>query len=620
MNMLEKAIAQASQKYYTDGSSGISDAKFDSMMNQLKQEKPDSPLLTQVGHGYDVNQDTTPGKKCKHKYGTIGSLDKCHNIQELSKEVREALFRDEVYGSLKLDGLSVVLYYEAGKLVQALTRGRDNVGIDITEKAARILHCTEIKDSTFFGSVRGEILMSISNFEIFKTIHPEAENSRNSVAGLINRNDVSDELDLLDIIVYRVIGDVNHSVENKYTSVVEWLSNNFEKTAPTAHVTCNDNTFDDTMKMLADEWYGEYPSDGIVLTCIKMIMEEDNSYSYTDMAYKFQAEMKEAVVEDVEWSLSKTSYMIPRVRISPTALSGATVRYVTGFHAKYISDNKIGQGAVVTICRSGEVIPDIQEVIKPAEECALPTNCYSCGSALVWKGVHLCCNNPECRESSLQDALVWMNAIAPTDGLGDVLKIKFLTDIFGDNVSVSGIYEHGKITESSKLVQYQRFIDMFNSLFDKEIDLATAIRACNIPRFGDVTSGKLAQYPDIVKRIVDSEDESIPLISGLGEADNRSLNNNLDKLRQIRYISSHVKWEKQEVKQAVKVAITGKLSVSRSSFEKELAAKGFIAGSIGKDTKYLITDAPEGNSAKNKFASDHNIEKITELEFRRRFM
>lgn len=161
---------------------------------------------------------------------------------------------------------------------------------------------------------------------------------------------------------------------------------------------------------------------------------------------------------------------------------------------------------------------------------------------------------------------------------------------------------------------------MFNSLFDKEIDLATAIRACNIPRFGDVTSGKLAQYPDVVKRIVDSEDESIPVISGLGDADNRSLSTNLDKLRQIRYISSHVKWEKKEVKEAIKVAITGKLSVSRSSFEKELAAKGFIAGNISKDTKYLITDDPEGNSAKNKFASDHNIEKITELEFRKRFM
>lgn len=618
--MLEKAIAQASQKYYTDGSSGISDAKFDSMMDQLKQEKPDSPLLTQVGHGYDINQDTTPGKKCKHKYGTIGSLDKCHNYQELSKAVKEGFCQDEVYGSIKLDGLSVVLYYEEGKLVQALTRGRDNVGIDITDKVARILKSTQIKDSSFIGSVRGEILMSNSNFEIFKTLHPEAENSRNSVAGLINRNDISDELNLLDIIVYRVIGDVNESIEPKYISMVEWLSYNFEKTACVSHITCNALTFDETMKKLADLWYGEYPADGIVLTCNNMKFEEDYSYSYTDMAYKFQAEIKEAVVEDVEWSLSKTSYMIPRVRITPTELSGATVKYVTGFHAKYISDNMIGPGAVVTICRSGEVIPDIQEVVKPSTECMLPADCYSCGHDLVWKGVHLCCNNPECRESSLQDTLVWINAIAPTDGLGDVLKIKFLTDIFGDNISVRAIYEHGKINETSKFVQYQRFIDMFNSLFDKEVDLASAIRACNIPRFGDVTSGKLAQHPDIVKSIVESDDATITPVNALGDADNKSLIENVEKLRQIRYISSHVRWEKQEVKQSVKVAITGKLSVSRSSFEKELSAKGFIAGNISKDTKYLITDDPEGNSSKNKFASEHNIEKITELEFRKRFM
>ena len=82
MTDLEKKIQVAAQKYYTDGTSDYTDEEFDELVDQLRKEQPNS-ILFRVGWGYDVSEDTTPGQKREHKYTTIGSLDKCHDIKEL---------------------------------------------------------------------------------------------------------------------------------------------------------------------------------------------------------------------------------------------------------------------------------------------------------------------------------------------------------------------------------------------------------------------------------------------------------------------------------------------------------------------------------------------------------
>lgn len=634
MNMLEKAIAEASQKYYTDGSSGLSDKEWDSMMDQLKKENPDSPLITQVGHGYDVNKDTTPGKKYKHKYGIIGSLEKCHNWSEVTKSIQDALMKRTVIGALKLDGLSIVMYFEHGFLYRALTRGKDNIGIDVTEKVGRILKNRSIKDKSFTGSVRGEAIMSYKNFELFKQVHPEAENPRNSVAGIINQKEITDDIEFVDIVVYTVIGDETRCIrgfdQHGYASMLNWLTSQFEHVVKyTLLVNIDDikNKFDDAMKNLATLWYGYYPADGIVLTDGALQYDDNNhSYSFNSIAYKFPAETKEAEIEGVEWSFSKTGYMIPRVRIHPTSLSGATVRYASGFNAKYVIDNKIGPGAIVTICRSGEVIPDIQEVVKPSCDVTFPSICPHCNELLQWKGVHLMCTYPRCTQASVMNALIWMNMLAPTDGLGDTLKLKFLSDVLNDDISIENIYKHGPINYTSESVQFQKFITAFNSLFNKPVDLKTAIQACNIPRFGDVTAGKFAKYPEAIQKwlAIDCEVALTQIIlqyTELGEADMNSLKENNWKLNQLHYIEDYIIWEPANSlsDSSVKVAITGKLSVSRAVFEKELQAHGFLPGNISRDTQYLITDSPNSASSKNKYADEHGITKISEEEFRAKF-
>lgn len=636
MSKLQEMIKQASQKYYSGEESGISDKEFDAMLDKLKEEDPTSPLLTEVGHGYEVELDSTAGEKVQHRYLVPGSLDKCHDWKELSPVLKNKNFH---WASLKLDGISVVLYYVKGKLVQALTRGKNGIGIDITSKVRYIMKGeTDLKqDVEFTGATRGEIIMSNDSFDLFLEIDPNAKNPRNSTAGLINSGDISPELGLLDIVVYTAVGvDINcpSAVNfNTYTQMINWLNSNYKDVVPAQKVQMNEDNFLTTMSSLQNEWYGVYPADGIVITAddLHLVAYNDSKTDfevvYTADAFKFKAESAITTVIGIDWNLSKTKYLIPRINFETVKLSGTSVSWCAGNNAKYIEDNGIGEGAVIEVLKSGEIIPYLEKVHQTVAP-SIPSNCPCCSTHLIRKGVHLQCPNKECADSDIQDVLVWMQTIAPYDGLGDTLKLKFLSVMFGEDISIEKIYEYGKLDViDNKYVKLRDFQTNFNQLFTNKVKLADAIKALNIPRFGDVTSAKLAQYPTQVGALVyasanpDATLDSTGFDKIIGEANLKSLLENIHKFKRLHYIFDNIIWDVPKAEDAKgKVAITGKLSVKRSVFEDELKDAGYIPGSIAKDTKFLITDDPHSSSSKNQKADEWGITKITEAEFREHYL
>ena len=628
MNKLQKQIMEASQKYYSEGTSDVDDATFDNMLEQLREEDPKSPLLTSVGHGYDVNKDTTPGEKVRHKYGTIGSLDKCHNWKEYFSHFKNKGDLHFMHASLKLDGISVVLYYEKGYMYQALTRGSNNIGIDITEFASYILKDNiQLADYTFTGAVRGEIVMSDENFKLFKDLHPEAENARNSTAGLKNSNKITSDLNFLDIIVYTVVGYETKldSTEMNYRWMIDWLSKNFHNVVKHQLIMVDSSNFEREMEGLRQEWYGEYPADGIVLTESAALVV-DNEVQYNAVAFKFKAESAETQVIDVEWNLSKTKYLIPRIQLKTVRLSGTKVSYCAGHNAKYILDSQIGPGATVEVYKSGEIIPYLDKVIEPSDNVQVPQCCPCCGTELTWQGVHLCCPNRECGDFNVQDLLVWMDNIAPHDGLGDTLRLTFMNKLFGDDMSVDAIYNRGDLEfPQAQQVKENEFYAMYHELFNNKVKLSSAIRALNIPRLGEVTSLKLAHHPEEVKSMIEAATSSIEYVptveftNAVGQANMQSILSNLYKFKRLNYIYNNIIWEGNSTVSG-RVAITGKLSVKRADFEKELQNHGYLLAGITKSTDFLITDDPQSNSEKNKKADKYNITKITEQEFRNKYM
>lgn len=639
MNLMQKKIAgletkikDASQQYYQDGSSPLTDAEFDAAVGELRELAPDSPIVNSVGFGYDINEDSTPGERVKHKYGPAGSLTKAYSYDELRPSLR-----GRVFASLKLDGLSVVCYYRHSELYQALTRGGDDgsIGIDITEKI-KCITPNVLPSVDFTGAIRGEIVMSHKNFERFKEIHPDAKNARNSTAGLINSKSVSDELKFLNLVFYQIVG-LEYINDGALNFGVDYVFNKidaifkYDNVVPYCIVEVSDAHFIDQMNSLKDSWYGKFPADGIVLTSDALLNKASGYVKYEAQAFKFDSEEKQTEVVDVEWNLTKTRYLMPRVNLKAVELAGTSVQWATGYNAQYIKDNNIGPGAIVTVEKHGEIIPNINKVIRPAANLEIPTRCPECSTDLVWNGVHLQCPNDQCSNASRQDLSIWMENIAPVDGLGDSLKFKFLEMLFGDNLSVESVMSkkdhqmHFMMARSGhKLLMHKMFTQL---LGNGKIKAESAIKALNIPRLGDITSTKLAQHKNILQNIYSAAITDEPLgdySDIIGAANMQSIVDNLNKFSRLRYIIDRIVYPEDEVISEVqvkgKVAITGKLSVPRKHLEYELRAHGYEPGEISKDTKFLITDDPNSTSSKNKKASEWGIEKITEADFRRMYL
>lgn len=259
----------------------------------------------------------------------------------------------------------------------------------------------------------------------------------------------------------------------------------------------------------------------------------------------------------------------------------------------------------------------------------LPTECPVCGATLIWDGVHLKCPNPECKDIQIQDLLVWCNNIAPIEGLGDTLKLKFFEELRASTIrdnhhaqfelSIEGIYNYNE-TIIVRGAQEKLFFQMLYDLKHNKIAIKSALLALNIPRLGEATAELLSHYPDDIRALMVG---TVPsnLAYRIGNANAESIAKHINKFKRLEYIKANLVFSSEsENNSRIKVAITGSLSVSRKEFEHILNSKGFVLGDITKDTKYLITEDPNSGSSKNAKADKLGIEKLTEAQFRARFL
>ena len=171
---------------------------------------------------------------------------------------------------------------------------------------------------------------------------------------------------------------------------------------------------------------------------------------------------------------------------------------------------------------------------------------------------------------------------------------------------------------------------MFDKLYGRngyQISLKAALLALNIPRLGEVTADKFAKYPDSIRCLMTPNMMSSSfwddLAAQIGYANAIAIKENQSKFRRLEYISDMIVWSEPtntDPGKTIKVAITGKLSVPRAAFVTELARYGYKVGEISSSTKFLITDDPNSNSSKNVKANKLNILKITESEFRSKYL
>ncbi len=628
-------ISKYSQSYY-EGHPEISDAEFDKLYDSFKQEFPDSKYLKLPAKGF--NPAATNLQKFKHKYSTVGSIEKIHSVDEWEKGLCTAYDL-----STKLDGSSLVVYYKDGIVERALSRGNGIEGLDITSKLKYIAPeaYNGIKYSReglpFTGAIRGEVVMSNDNFEEYKRTHPEARMARNVSTGMMMRKDASaDDLKYCDYVVYKILADENipdhHnvasvSIEDMRDTLYDWGF----RVVESVEVVGSQITDEFLKELYENDKFNKYPTDGIVIEKFLQTVDYDTGiYQFEELAYKFAAETKECKVIDVKWNFSPKGKLVPVIQIEPTMMSGALVNNVSGFNYKFIMDNNIGPGAVITVRRSGEVIPDVQEVLVPSTEVSSPYICPECGELLelTKTGVDLICSNPDCTGRKFYNRYTFIEKMAEDiKGFGEVL-IQQLVEAMTECSPIPEAY-----TEASLFFDIQHAEDSFfhsvftpsnaekcvklKQLFQKPLSKEKFLRAMNIDLLGEVAAKQISSNTELFNALFTCDKAQLPAqLSALGVAPVLA-NNIIKNIYRIRKFNAlRITWEEKNVKNISRfVAVTGSLSIPRKEFEAKLAQKGYGITENMNKAECLITNDPNSGSSKNKKAKELGIHVITENDF-----
>lgn len=621
-DQLERLIKEHSNKYY-DGIAEISDKEFDSLIEELRRIDPDSELLKKVGTGYVVKGDKVDhsiqkifGSSDTKSKLFIGSIDKTREVPTILKGARSII-------TPKLDGISAVLYYKKfendseSNLIEALTRGDGTTGISILNKVKNLVpHSLDSNDNLV---IRGELIITNEDWENLKE-KSEFKNQRNAVSGII-MSDNSPYLDYVTFIPYKIIYSTSETRSCNYLDELFELS-----------ILARDTIFDynwglfwfkyteffefmnyNEVELIRNDWYKSYPIDGLIFQTFgegTNVRYEHNTKIYDEIAMKFSSEIKQTIVTDIEWNLTRTGKVVPVILIKPIELSGATVSRVSGFNIEYLEKLGIKTGTVVDVTRSNEIIPYIVSVVKTSdEEMYVPEYCPSCGCFLSRKGVNLVCSNSSCTQYS--DLLVWVTSLSPVHGLGGKTIRSFLKtnglstveELYKQLDEIKTYRYSDESALSSTELKISRMLDRLINLRSGEevVEISEALSALNIPLLGYKTARDVVDRLgiDTIYKIINNQ-VNIEFYFDINKSVDTSILLNRDKLSYLNYLT--LVDDNREESNKIKVCISGKLAsgITKKQFYDQY--QDIIEESDIKDCDYLISDKEGSTSAKYKKA------------------
>jgi DNA ligase (NAD+) len=368
---LEKALRYFSKTYYNTGTSIVSDEIFDFMKNILKERDPTNIFLDEIGAPV-----TSEKNKVKLPY-FMGSLDKIKPDSDLKIWLKK--YKGPYVLSDKIDGASAQLYKNNDGKVFLYSRGNGKVGQDITHLLQFIVDKENIDKLPNNTAIRGELVMTKADFlKIQKKL--DLKNARNTVSGIVNSKTVDKQLaKYVKFVTYSVMSPALTQEEqmkflskHKFTVVEHKISKDINQKSLSEY-------------LINRRANSAYEIDGIVVIDSSEIHETKEENPDYGFAFKAMSDdqIAESIITDVTWSVSMHGFIKPTVQIEPINISGVTIKNVTAYNAKFVKDNMLGPGAVIKIIRSGDVIPKIIEVIKPAKEAKMPDIPYKWNSTNV---------------------------------------------------------------------------------------------------------------------------------------------------------------------------------------------------------------------------------------------
>ena len=638
MKELVSLLNKASRAYYQEAQEIMSNYEYDRLYDELKELEDELGITLSnsptVNVGYEVVSELP---KERHESPML-SLDKTKEVEELKNFVGD----QKVLMSWKMDGLTVVLTYRDGKLYKAVTRGNGEVGEVITNNAK------VFKNVPVQIAYQGELILrgeAVIGYKDFEKINQEIEdvdarykNPRNLCSGSVRQlnNQITAKRNVM-FYAFTLVQADGVDFQNSRACQMEWLKSQGFTTVEYYMVT-RDTVEDEVAKFSSKISENDFPSDGLVLTYDDIAygrsLGRTAKFPRDSFAFKWQDEIRETVLREIEWSPSRTGLINPVAIFDPVELEGTTVSRASVHNISIMEELEPGIGDRIEVYKANMIIPQIAENLTRSGVKDIPCKCPVCQGETkirqVGNAKALYCMNPECQAKHVKSFALFVSRDALNiEGLSEATLEKFISrgyihtfaDIFHldqykeeiQKMEGFGEKSYKKLTESIEKARTTTLPRVIYSLGIAGIGLANAKVICRELKYD-------------VESLLKVSEEELNEIQGVGEvlakafvgyfADAKHVENFRRLLNELTIPEETV--TKQQIFEGVNFVITGSVKHFANRGEvKELIESlgGKVTGSVTSKTNYLINNDVTSTSSKNKKANELGIPIISEETF-----
>ena len=638
MKQINEKLSEAASAYYNTGVEIMSDHEYDQLYDELEALEKETGIILSGSRTQKVGFEAVSSlRKVRHESRML-SLDKTKSPDELEAW----LGSNTGFLSWKLDGLTLVLTYEKGSLVQAVTRGNGEIGEDITNNA---LHIIGIPSKIPFKGrmvVRGESLMKYKDFEIVNSTTEEGskyKNPRNLCVGTVRNLDprITAERNI-NFFAFNLVSAEGYD-NNSFKERLDWLSTLGFQSVHGVTVTASDlkEKIEDFKSAIAEN---EFPSDGLVLMLDDVAygnsLGETSHAPRNGMAFKWKDETADTKLIEVEWSASRTGLLNPVAIFEPVELEGTTVSRASVHNASIVKQLKLGIGDTLTVYKANMIIPQILENKTASGSLSLPEVCPVCGGSTQIMTSDddvetLHCVNKECPAKHIgrfehfvqRDA---MNIVGMSTATIETLVDEGFIRNFSDFYHLDRFRDKIVSLEGFGERSYQKLHEAIEN--SRRTELSRVLLAVGIPNIGRAASRLITGMYKTPDELVCLTTEQLTSIDGIGDvlaseyvrffADDDKRNEFLKLIEELE-ISASGETENNSFITSKTFVITGSVSIwkNRSELKAFIESKGGkVASAVSSKTDYLINNDKESGSSKNKTAKSLGIPIISEEDFK----
>lgn len=643
MQELIKILNEASKAYYAEDREIMSNFEYDRLYEELEGLEKETGIVLSGSPTVSVGYESVEELPKERHESPMLSLGKTKSREEL----KDWLQGKEAILSWKLDGLTVVLTYKNGALFKAVTRGNGEIGEVITGNARTFKNIP--LNIAFKGELvlRGEAVITYSDFEKINEEIPEAEakykNPRNLCSGSVRQlnNEITAKRNVR-FYAFTLVSAEDVDFHNSREEQFRFLEKQGFEVVERKMVT------PDTILSAISEFENkipayDVPSDGLVLTY------EDIAYGKSlgrtakfprdAIAFKWADEIRETTLTEVEWSASRTGLINPVAIFTPVELEGTTVSRASVHNVSIVKELKLGIGDRITVYKANMIIPQIAENLTQSGNLPIPATCPVCGGETKIQNMNdtetLYCTNPECAAKKIKSFTLFVSRDALNmEGLSEATLEKFISmgfiheyaDLFHLTEHRDAIVDMEGFGEKS----YANLVDSIEKA--RNTTLPRLIYGLGIANIGLVNAKMLCRHFDYdMDALQSAKEEELSDIEGVGDVIAGafvSYMNNPANREKIDHLLPELHLEKPESSTenqnlaGLSFVVTGTLNSfeNRNALKEEIEKRGGkVTGSVTSKTECLINNDVTSSSSKNKKAKELNVPILSEEDFLQKY-